>query len=303
MADAILHEVFVSFSKDACAEVEILVDCLINAGVDAADIVESFQKSEHRVSVYFPTAARAGRIFRHIRKLMLPGVSVRRKIVRKEDWADRWKKDFKPFAISKRLEVVPAWLKSKHQTRRRHVPLYIDTTLAFGTGLHETTQFMVQLIERCQGRFETFLDIGTGTGILTVAGLHCGAKRVTAIDISADAVKIARDNLQINGFPAGNGSVKVLVKDIGAFSRSDRFDFVAANLVTHDLIANADQVLRLVKPGGYLAVSGISIPNGRLFRKTFDRLPLKCLKILKGETWLAFLYKKKELPLLRLRGG
>lgn len=291
MAGAVLHEVSVSFPKDAFLEAEILVDGLINAGVDAADIVESLQKSEHRISVYFPAAARAGKIFRHIRKLTLSGASVRRKIIKREDWADRWKKDFKPFVISKRFEVVPAWLKGKHHTRRR-TPLYIDTSLAFGTGLHETTQFMVRLMERCRGRFDTFLDIGTGTGILTIAAGHCGAKRLTAIDISADAVKIARDNLKINGFPTGNGSVKVLAKDVGTFSRNDRFDFVAANLVTHDLIANADQIFRLVKPGGYLAVSGILIPNGRLFRETFDRLPLKCLKILKGETWLAFLYKR-----------
>lgn len=287
---SIIHEVDLILPVTAAAEAAVTADYLIGRGVDPASIVENILKNNRILSVYCSSAAKAKRIVADLSRLNLPVGKIRTRIVKKENWIDAWKKDFKPFAISERFDVVPAWLKGKHRPRGGRLPIYIDTSVAFGTGLHETTQFMVRLIERRAGTFETFLDIGTGTGILAIAALHGGANRIEAIDIGKHAVEIARENLQRNGFSRFASSVRV--KDIANFTAKTPFDFVAANLITHDLNANAQAILRLVKPGGYLAVSGVSIPHRNLFRQTFDRLPLKCVRILKGETWMAFLFKR-----------
>jgi ribosomal protein L11 methyltransferase len=164
----------------------------------------------------------------------------------------------------------------------------MDTLLSFGTGLHETTRFMAQFIEDRRGNFKSFLDIGTGTGILALVALKYGAQKVQGIDIGALSVQAARDNMKANQL-----IFKVLRADIKKYPSKEKYDFVAANLITEDLIEHAGKIISFVREDGLLAVSGISLDNLSKLRKVFSSLPLKCIKICKGKKWSGLLYQKR----------
>lgn len=207
--------------------------------------------------------------------------------LQESDWKTKWKKDFQAFQLTHKIMVVPTWQKRKF-LKNKSEKIYIDSTVAFGTGLHSTTQFMARLIEKQEGTFESFLDIGTGTGILTLVALKNGARKVKAIDIDKEAVKVAKDNFLENGY---NPSV-IYCRNIQFLKDIKAVDFVAANLITQDLIKYKQPILAKVKPGKFLAVSGISIQNLPYFLKTFQKLPLKIETILKNKEWSAVLYTR-----------
>ena len=202
--------------------------------------------------------------------------------LRESDWKTKWKKDFQALQLTGKIMVVPTWQKKKF-LKNKSEKIYIDSTVAFGTGLHSTTQFMARLIEKQEGAFESFLDIGTGTGILTLVALKNGARQVKAIDIDKEAVKVAKANFIQNGY---NPSV-VYCRNIQFLKGIKAVDFVAANLMTQDLIKFKKQILATVKPGKFLAVSGISVQNLPLLVKTFRLLPLTSETILKNKEWSA----------------
>ena len=212
-----------------------------------------------------------------IKRLKLKKVNVCVKTLRDQDWLTKWKDDSKPYDLTDRLMVVPTVLRKKYKPRKKEF-IYLDSGLAFGTGLHATTRFMVQFIEKCNGKFESFLDVGTGSGILSIVAYKNGAHYLEAIDIKKDAIKVAKEN-----FATNQCTIKrAIALSVEKYKPKDKFDYVAANLITHDLIASKRKLLSLVKKNKYLAVSGISVVNYPLFRSYFDKLPLRCLKIEKS---------------------
>ncbi len=282
------YEVSLIISSSAVGQIEILRLVLVKVGFREDEIFEFQEGPNARLAVYYPSIKKADALTKKIQKLSIGDIDVNVKCLASSDWQDKWKEDFKPFHLSKRFDIVPIWYKDSYTPKRR-MPIYIDTTLAFGTGLHETTRFMGRLIERCYPRVESFLDIGTGTGILSIIALHCGIKTVRAMDISLDCIEAARKNFHNNGYDM----IDLKTADIGKFKTNKQYDFVAANLVTHDLIKTGKKIVSLVKPGKYLAVSGISLENLKILKDAFQPFPLRCLKVEKGKKWTAVLYKKK----------
>jgi len=266
---------------------EILKGFLVEIGIDSNSVVESEVWPDTYLSLYFQSQEKARALRKKLRAYHLNNVSVNLKRLRKEDWQTKWKKGFKPFVLTKSFGVVPMRLKKKYRFRGRN-PLYIDTDIAFGTGLHATTRFMAQFVERCRGQFSSFLDIGTGTGILAMIAFKCHANDVTAIDIDPNAVAVAKRNCIANDCT----SINVKVLDGQKIKSKKRYDFVCANIITQDLISMAEKIISLVKPGQYLAVSGISLNSYDCFRQAYAQYPLRCVKIEKGEGWVAILYKK-----------
>jgi len=266
--------------------VEILKTLLSTIGIKPHEIVEVNHSPQMCLSVYSLTLKKARAIKKKILLLRLKNISIALKSLLKKDWQARWKKEFKPFMLTDKVRVIPAWLKGKYPKGENQI--YIDTTLAFGTGLHATTRFMSGFIAQCRTKFKTFLDIGTGTGILAMVAHHCDAQEISAVDISPDAVKTARRNFELNGCTG----VRLRAMDFARFLKKEKYDFVAANLITHDLIKLKKKLVACVKLKQYLAVSGISLSNFELFRQTFKSLPLRCLRIEKSEGWVAVLYKR-----------
>lgn len=283
----IFYELRFRLNASKTGIVEILKDLLRSLGVKEQGIVELLQGKRLYLSVYFKSLSQAKTLGERLRRLHVRQVAVEIRPLKERDWQELWKTDFKPFPIGEKFVVTPPWLKKKYSPRTR-IPIYIDTSLAFGSGLHETTRFMIELIERCEGRFTDFLDIGTGTGILSIAARRCGAERVQAMDSHPDCVRIAKSNFKENGYPASG----VITADIHDYRTKERYDLVAANLVTHNLVKAGRTLVALVRPGKYLAVSGISLENMSRFRQAYKKYPLRCLKVIQGKSWAAFLYQK-----------
>lgn len=173
------------------------------------------------------------------------------RICRQDDWANNWKKYFKPLPIGKRLLIQPAWEKVA-ELGGRHV-LTIEPGMAFGTGAHETTRMCLELIERYITPGVEMLDIGCGSGILSVAALLLGAKRAVGIDIDETAVRTATENAKLNQvdarFEALAGSLTDRV--------NGRYDLAAANIVADIILTLNDSILNYLKPGAIYLMSGV----------------------------------------------
>lgn len=169
-----------------------------------------------------------------------------------EDWAENWKKAFKPFRLGKHMLVKPGWTECEILPDDKVIE--IDPGMAFGTGTHETTGMCVELVEKYVRPNMTAIDVGTGTGILAIAAAHMGARDILAIDIDRVAVRVAAENVRINGYEdrirceAGN-----LLDNV-----NEKADIVIANIIADVIIMIAAPVKNHIAEGGKFICSGIS---------------------------------------------
>jgi ribosomal protein L11 methyltransferase len=180
--------------------------------------------------------------------------------IQDQDWSQAWKQHYRPILVGERLVIVPAWLESPAPER---VPIRIDPGMAFGTGTHPTTQLCLELLEACMAQIipqqTDIIDVGCGSGILSIAALKLGARRAVAVDIDAQAVAVTQENAALNGvttgLEVGLGSVAEL-RD-GAFSiRSGQI--ILANILALVIIQLLSAGFAdLLVPGGVAIFSGI----------------------------------------------
>ncbi len=172
--------------------------------------------------------------------------------VREEDWANNWKKYFKPLPVGEKLLICPSWEQTDNPDGR--AVLSIDPGMAFGTGGHDTTRLVLGALERHITPGCDFLDVGCGSGILSIAACLLGAGTATGVDIDPLAVRTAVDNGQLNGLAAPRYDMKLgdLAKDIHG-----TYPVIAANIVADAIIALSPAVPALLAEGGVYIVSGI----------------------------------------------
>ena len=174
---------------------------------------------------------------------------------RHEDWQDNWKKFFKPTPVGEKLVIQPIWeeeLPLREEDGRK--TLYIEPGLAFGTGTHETTRLCLQTLEETIQGGESVLDLGCGSGILSIAALLLGASRAEGVDIDELAVKTARENGIRNGFeePALTYHCGDMAKQV-----TGTFDIVVANIVADIIVLFCETARNFMKEGSVFIVSGI----------------------------------------------
>ena len=178
--------------------------------------------------------------------------------VREEDWANNWKQYYKPFAVGSKLIVKPSW-EEVSDTGGRKI-LEIDPASSFGTGQHHTTKMVMELLEDVVKGGEKMLDLGCGSGILSIAGLLLGVKSVTMVDVFENAVNTAAENVGKNGFTqdsftACRGNV---IDDAGLRAKlGSGYNIITANIVADVIIAMSPLFGGFLAEGGTLIVSGI----------------------------------------------
>jgi ribosomal protein L11 methyltransferase len=173
-----------------------------------------------------------------------------------QNWMEAWKTRYQPIPIGKHLMIVPAWMQSPDPLR---IPIKIDPGMAFGTGTHPTTQLCLAFIEEYTPRGVDVIDVGCGSGILSVAALKLGARQALGVDIDDAAIKSSEENAVANGVAdhllLGVGSVKDIVDGKFAFSKAP---LVLANILAPVIIRLFDAGLGdLIAPKGVLILSGI----------------------------------------------
>lgn len=173
--------------------------------------------------------------------------------MQEEDWADSWKQYYKPVRIGERLIVVPTW--EKYEPLENDIVLLMDPGMAFGTGTHETTRLCSYMLERKMKKDAYVLDVGTGSGILAIAASKLGARKVNAYDIDPVAVRIAKENGEVNRCENIHFGISDLLKNVDM--KEGKYDFICANIVADIIVRMAPDVKGCLKEGGLLAVSGV----------------------------------------------
>ncbi len=173
-----------------------------------------------------------------------------------QDWMNSWKQHYKPIEIGKTLMIVPAWMDPDTHGR---IPLRIDPSMAFGTGTHPTTQLCLGMLEKYFRKDIITLDIGCGSGILSIAALKMGAKKAIGVDIDPISVKVSQENATLNRvqdrLKVYQGSVNELLSGIADIIESP---LVMANILAPVILRLFETGMdRLVSTGGIILLSGI----------------------------------------------
>lgn len=176
-------------------------------------------------------------------------LSVSKELVKDENWAENWKKYYKPFKPGKKIVIKPSW--ENYQKQDGDLILEIDPGAAFGTGSHETTRMCICFLEKYVTPDTTVMDIGCGTGILAMCASLLGAKDVLAVDIDEDAVRVTNENIKRGNFniTARQGN---LLND-----NFDSADVIVANIIADAVMMLAPKALEHLNENGIYITSGI----------------------------------------------
>lgn len=206
------------------------------------------------------------------------------------DWAYSWQKYYKPMTIGKRLYVVPEWEREKPVPEGR-VPFYLNPGLTFGTGSHASTQLCLEGIEEHTKEGDLVLDLGCGSGILSIAALVLGAKEAIAVDIDPKAVDVAYENAALNGIGKDRYTVRAgnVITDQGLAHElaQNRYPLVLANIVADVIIPLSQQVPKLLEEGGIFLCSGIIDSRAYEVEEALERNGLKVTKKREKNGWVA----------------
>ena len=195
-------------------------------------------------------------------------------IVQREDWAESWKRHFKPIEIGDALLVKASW--SKRRPRKDQAVVVLDPGMSFGTGQHPTTAFCLGEIthrRKTQTR-QSFLDIGTGSGILAIAAAKLGYSPVQAFDFDTEAVRVARANSRANRV---QGKLTIGHGDVAKLSPrpARKYDLICANLISDLLIAERRRIAAQLNRGGMLVLAGILKSEFLKVQTEFEHLRLR----------------------------
>ncbi len=172
-----------------------------------------------------------------------------------QDWANAWREHFHVHRVGASLIIRPSWRPYEAQPGDHVISL--DPGMAFGTGLHPSTQLCLIAAEDLVETGDRLLDVGTGSGILAIAAMHLGAGHVLGLDVEEVAVETARANGEQNGF--GREQFPLIVGSLGPEEHYGTFDGVFANIIARIIIELAPHLYESLRPGGWLVASGIIV--------------------------------------------
>ena len=201
-----------------------------------------------------------------------------------ENWAEAWKRHFKPIDLGPALLIRPSW--SRRKPRSGQGVLVLDPGLSFGTGQHPTTMFCLQqlIAHRNSGQAQSCLDLGTGSGILALAAAKLGYSPVEALDNDPESIRAARANAQVNRI---RRQIRFRLQDLTAWPtrQTHRYSLVCANLLTPLLLALRPRIVKRLAPGGRLVLAGILRREFPQIRSAYEAAGLTLVKSQSHGEW------------------
>jgi len=242
-----------------------------------------------KVSLFVPEE-RSFLEYRDHLEARLPALGIEAKIeiegVNEDDWAESWKQYYKPVPLG-RVTIVPAW--EKYEPREDEVIIRMDPGMAFGTGTHETTRLVIRLMQDELKGGERLLDVGTGSGILSICASKLGALSCNAYDIDPVAVKVARENALADGCTNITVGVSDLLK--GVDLSLGKYDFCVANIVADIIIRMLPDIGKYVKAGAPLILSGIIAEREGEVREAVIANGFTVEKVITENDWVGMLVR------------
>ena len=240
-----------------------------------------------RVSLFVPEE-RNPLEYREFLQTRLPALGIEGEIslegMNEDDWAESWKQYYKPVPLGK-VTIVPAW--EKYEAKEGEILVRMDPGMAFGTGSHETTRGIIQMLENCITDGCTVLDVGCGSGILAICAAKYGAGLCRAYDIDPIAVEVAAENAIENGC-----EIECAESDLLAGVKAEQYDVICANIVADIIIRMAPDVGRFMKDTSTLLASGIITERAEEVTDAIEAAGLYIVESIEDNGWCALAVKK-----------
>lgn len=207
--------------------------------------------------------------------------------VQEEEWATAWKKYYHPVKISSKFTIVPTW-EDYEPVSSDELIIELDPGMAFGTGTHPTTVMSIQALEQTVKKGDIVYDVGTGSGVLSIASALLGAKHILALDLDDVAVESAKSNIELN-----NVQDQIIVKQNNLLnSITEPADVIVANILAEIIVRFTDDAYRLVKDSGYFITSGIINQKRQEVEDKILSSGFTIVETLKMEDWVTIIAKK-----------
>ena len=205
-----------------------------------------------------------------------------------KNWAAAWQERYQPIPVGDRLIVVPSWLENPDLER---IPIYIDPGMAFGSGTHETTRLTLAMLEKCltEQSHTELIDVGCGSGILSIAAAKLGVERILGVDSDPEAIRVSRENAKKNNLKKTiafhTGSVQEILSEIFSLPRAT---LVVANIIAPILEELFEEGLGdIVSPDGHLVLSGILEDQLPALLNRLEQSDFKVRNTLRQGEWVA----------------
>ncbi|MBU9722513.1 MULTISPECIES: 50S ribosomal protein L11 methyltransferase [Bacillaceae] len=209
--------------------------------------------------------------------------------VNEEEWATAWKKYYKPVKVSDRITITPTW-EEYEMVHEEELIIELDPGMAFGTGTHPTTVLSIQALEQYLASGDDVIDVGTGSGVLSIAAAKLGASSVLAIDLDEVAVKVANINVKLN-----KCQDSVTVQQSNLMDKVDRNpDLIVANILAEVIVVMTDDAYKALRPGGTFITSGIIQGRRSEVKDAMVKSGFEIVEITEMEDWVAVVAKKPE---------
>ena len=214
-----------------------------------------------------------------------------------KDWINNWKEFFHQFYVDDIL-IKPSWEEVKPEDREKLL-IQIDPGTAFGTGMHETTQLCIRQLRKFLTPETELLDVGTGSGILSIVALKLGAKHAVGTDLDPCAVEAVRENMEVNGIDPASFEMMIgniiTEKEIQDRVGYECYDIVVANILAEVLVPLTPVILSQLKPGGVYITSGIIDDKEELVVETVKKCGLTVLEVTHQGEWVSVTARKEEM--------
>jgi ribosomal protein L11 methyltransferase len=210
--------------------------------------------------------------------------------VDEEEWSTAWKKYYKPVKISKRITITPTW-EAYEPVSSDEVIIELDPGMAFGTGTHPTTVLSIQALENFLSKGDTVIDVGSGSGVLSIAAALLGAESVQAYDLDDVAVTSTKFNVELNKL---SDKIQAEQKNLLESVHTEA-DIIVSNILAEIIVQFIDEAWERLKPGGYFITSGIIQNKKQMVKTDLEVKGFEIIQINEMEEWISIVARKNVL--------